>query len=417
MGRTLNRLPPNAPNKKTEPGLYADGGGLYLQITNAGVKSWLFRFTLDGKARAMGLGACHAVTLADARDRATKCRKLLTEGLDPIQSRNDENAKARLAAAKVMTFKQCAEAYIESHKAGWRNEKHKWQWQNTLERFVYPKLEDISVQDVDVALVKKILEPIWTSKTETATRVRGRIESILDWATASEYRKGENPARWRGHLENLLPRPSKVRKVVHHAALPYAEIGDFIATLRKQEGIAALALEFLILTAGRTSEVIGATWKEINLKEEIWTIPADRIKAGRQHRVPLSSRALAILKTMQSMKAENTDYIFPGLKQSRPLSNTAMLMLLRRMNRDDLTSHGFRSSFRDWCAEQSHYPREVAEAALAHVIGDKTEAAYRRGDLFDKRRQMMDAWARYCIMPKSKEVVVPLKLRHINAIT
>lgn len=409
MGRTLNKLPPNVVNKKTQSGLYADGGGLYLQITDTGVKSWLFRFTLNGKARAMGLGACHAITLADARGKATECRKLLADNLDPIEVRKDENAKGKLAAAKAMTFEQCAKSYIESHKAGWRNEKHIWQWENTLSRFAYPVLDKLPVQDIDVSLVTKVLEPIWKEKTETASRLRGRIEAILDWATARGYRQGDNPARWRGHIENLLPRPSKVRTVTHHPALPYQEVGDFVAALQKHGGIAANALEFLILTAARTSEVIGASWQEIDLNKGIWTIPANRIKAGRLHRVPLSGRAIAILKTMQDMKSKATDYIFPGLKEGKPLSNTAMLMLLRRMDRDDLTSHGFRSSFRDWCAEQTHYAREVAEAALAHVIGDKTEAAYRRSDLFEKRKQMMEAWARYCMTLQVDGVVIKMK--------
>jgi integrase len=354
----------------------------------------------------MGLGALNAVSLAAARKKAEGCRNLLTGGIDPINARKTVHTKTQLDAAKAQTFRQCAEAYIEAHKVGWRNAKHAWQWENTLSRFAYPVFGDIPVQDVDVALVIKILEPIWKTKTETASRIRGRIEVILDWATAREYRQGENPARWRGHLENLLPKRSKVQKVEHQPALPYDQVGDFMTALKEQEGAAALALTFTILTAGRTAEVIGATWGEMDLQKAIWTVPAHRIKAGREHRVPLSEAALRILKELKKQHdligAKAGNFIFNGQRHGRPLSNTAMLMLLRRMGRQDITVHGFRSSFRDWAAEQTNFAREVAESALAHISGDKVELAYRRGDLFDKRRKLMDAWARYCATPSAK---------------
>jgi integrase len=289
-----------------------------------------------------------------------------------------------------MTFRQCAEAYIKAQATGWKNPKHAAQWPSTLGAYVYPIFGALAVQAVDVGLVMKALEPIWTEKPETASRVRGRIEAVLDWATASKYRKGENPARWKGHLENLLPKKSKVRRVEHHAALPYAELGAFMADLRQREGTAARALEFAILTAARTGEVIGATWDEVDFEARLWTIPGDRMKAGREHRVPLGEAALSILRPLYEVRTG--DRVFP-------ISNMAMLMLLRRMGQADLTAHGFRSTFSDWCAEQTSFPSEVREMALAHVVGDKVEAAYRRGDLFEKRRQLSEAWAAFCDSP------------------
>ena len=306
-----------------------------------------------------------------------------------------------------MTFAACAERYIASHKVGWRNPKHAAQWPATLGTYVYPVFGSLPVQAVDVGLVMKAIEPIWVQKPETAGRVRGRIERVLDWATARGYRQGENPARWRGHLENLLPKKSKVRRVEHHAALPYVEIGAFMAELRQQEGVPARALEFAILTAARTGEVIGAKWDEIDLDERLWTVPAERMKAGKEHRVPLSDVALAIVE--ERRKIQQDDHIFPGGKAGRPISNMAMLMLLRRMGRGDLTAHGFRSSFRDWAAERTTFPAEVAEMALAHTVSDKVEAAYRRGDLFQKRRYLMEAWAKFCATVKASGQAAPIR--------
>lgn len=406
MAKQLGKLTALKVNKETKRGFHADGGNLYLQITEAGVKSWVLRYMLKGKAKTMGLGAVHAVTLAEAREKAADCRKLISAGIDPLTARKSEQTKAEVEAAKTQTFRQCAEAFIASHKDAWRNAKHVWQWENTMERFAYPVIGDLPVREVDVALVLKILEPIWKTKTETATRVRGRIELILDYAKSKELFKGENPARWRGHLQNLLAKPSKIRKVKHQPALPYAEINDFLTKLRAEEGTASPALAFAILTATRTSETLKATWDEFDLKGKVWTLPDDRMKAGREHRVPLSDAAIAILKDMQKQQKAlglvKCPYVFTTHKAGKPMSNMAMLMLLRRMNRKDITVHGFRSSFRDWGAEQTHYPREVAETALAHISGDKVELAYRRSDLFDKRRQMMDAWARYCATPQAK---------------
>jgi integrase len=397
MARSIGKLSALAVHKAKGKGLYPDGGNLYLQVGPSGAKSWLFRFMLHGRARTMGLGPFHAVSLADARLKAADCRRQLSEGIDPLTKRKAEQTKARLEAARSLTFKACAEAYIEAHKAGWRNAKHIWQWDNSLSLYAYPTLAKLPVQEIDVALVMKVLEPIWTERTETASRLRGRLENILDWATVRGYRQGDNPARWRGHLDNLLPRPSKVQKVEHYSALPYAEIADFMQGLMRQDGLSAKALQLVILTATRTSETIGAQWDEIDLEAGTWTIPANRIKMGREHRVPLSAPAVKILTDLR--EESGSAFVFPGRQSTKPLSNMALLTLLRRMNRDDITVHGFRSTFRDWTAEQTNYPREVAEAALSHAIEDKVEAAYRRSDLFDKRRQLMDEWAAYCYPP------------------
>jgi len=405
MPRTIGKLTALAVDKSKRRGYYGDGGGLFLQVSVSGSKSWVFRFKEAGKLHEMGLGATHTIGLAEARERARECRRLRLDGIDPIEARKVALAQARLAAAKAVTFKNCAERYIASHQAGWRSLAHAAQWPSTLGRYVYPVFGSLPVQAIDVGLVLQALEPIWTAKPETAGRVRGRIESVLDWATSRGYRQGDNPARWRGHLENLLPTKSKVRRVKHHAALPYAEIEEFIAQLKQQEGVAAQALEFTILTAGRTGEVIGSRWSEISLAERLWTIPAERMKAGKEHRVPLSDAARAILEQMQAIRQD--DFIFPGGKAKRPISNMAMAMTLRRVGRGDLTVHGFRSTFRDWAAERTNFPGEVAEMALAHVVDDKVEAAYRRGDLFQKRRQLMDAWARYCSTAEIGGTVAP----------
>ncbi len=393
-GRTLHRLSPRRIETERKRGRFADGGGLYLQVGEKGTKSWLFRFMLDGKARQMGLGAVHTISLPEAREAALKCRKLLHEGMDPIEARKEALISQQLQTASAMTFKECAEAYIKSHSAGWRNAKHTAQWTSTLKTYVFPVFGSLPVQAVDTALVMKALDPIWQVKTETASRVRGRIEAILDWAKARNYREGENPARWKGHLDNLLPARSKVKKVKHHAALPYDEIGAFMNQLSERESVSARGLEFQILTAARTGEVMGANWAEIDIDKALWTIPAERTKTDVEHRVPLSTSEIALLEHMREISS--SEFVFPGAKAGKPLSSMAFLQLLKRMGRGDLTAHGFRSTFRDWAAERTAFPREVAEMALAHTIGDKVEAAYRRGDLFEKRRKMMDAWADYC---------------------
>jgi integrase len=377
--------------------MHGDGGGLYLQVTEGADgtprKSWLFRYAVGGRERQMGLGPLSDVPLAEARNRALAARELRRAGKDPIAEREAERAEASLVAAKTMSFDECATAYIAAHRAGWRNIKHASQWTNTIATYCSPVFGELPVQLVDVGLVMKAIEPLWATKPETAGRVRGRIERILDWAKVRGYRDGENPARWRGHLDHLLPARGKIRRVRHHAALAYAEIPAFVTALRGRDAVAARALEFAILTAARTSEVLGAKWSEIDSDARLWVIPAERMKAGREHRVPLADRALEIIKNM--MASKQNDYVFYGDRRAT-LSNMSLLMLLRRMGREDITTHGFRSTFRDWVAEQTDCPSAVAEMALAHSIGNAVEAAYRRGDMLDKRRPLMARWEKYC---------------------
>jgi integrase len=396
MARQLHKLSARTVATKRKPGLYGDGGGLYLQVGPSGSKAWLFRFTIRERARAMGLGALNAVSLPEARERARECRRLLVDGVDPIKARNARREQAQLEAAKALSFAECATAYIDANKAGWRNTKHAAQWKSTLETYAAPVIGALPIQAIDTGLVLRVIEPIWRQKPETANRVRGRIEAVLDWATVRGYRAGDNPARWRGHLEETLPKRSKVQRVRHHAALPYAEISAFVSRLREQQGVARRALEFAICTVARTGEVIGARWPEFDLASKVWTVPAARMKAHREHRVPLSGRAVEILEEMLRIRRDAQSYVFHGARHGQPLSGAAMLAVLqRRLKRDDLTVHGFRSTFRTWAAERTSFPRELAEAALAHVLSDKTEAAYQRGDLFEKRRKMMQAWAAF----------------------
>ena len=416
MAREIGKLTALAASRAKTRGYISDGGGLYLQISANGAKSWVFRFrdgpVPEGKQQAplreMGLGPVHTISLAEAREHARKCRKLRLEGKDPIAERKAEVARAALEAARAITFKDAAEKYIEQHKVGWKNAKHAAQWPATLEAYVYPILGPLPVQDIDRPLVLKVLEPIWNSKRETASRVRGRIAEVLEWAKERGYRDGENPARWRG--KGTLPQRTKTQTIKHHSALPYVEIGAFMAKLREQGGSSPMALELVILTAARTSEVIGATWGEVDLKAGVWTVPAERIKTGKEHRVPLSKPALALLERLHEAKqdVQPGQFIFAGGKINQPLSNMAMLKLLRRMDRSDLTVHGFRSTFRDWAAERTNFPRDVAEQALAHSLPDKVEAAYRRGDLFEKRRKLMEAWAGYCAQPSHVGTVTPI---------
>jgi integrase len=394
MPRAIHKLKARTVETAQQPGLYGDGGGLYLQITKDLVKSWVFRYMRNGRARAMGLGPLHTISLAAARMKAHECRLKLLEGIDPLDAKA-EIRKARLKQqARTKTFKQCATAYIKTQESGWKNKKHASQWTRTLETYAYPIIGDLPVAAVDLALVNQILTPIWTTKTETASRIRGRIESILDWAKVQGYRDGDNPARWRGNFDKLLPRQSKVAKVRHHPALPYADMPAFYRTLLTQEGSAALALAFLILTATRTGEVLGARLSELDLKARIWHIPAERMKAAKAHRIPLSDSALTILERVRPFATGQ--YVFPGRGIDKPLSNMALLKLLARMGREDLTTHGLRSTFRDWAAECTNFPREICEAALAHTINSKTAAAYQRGDLLVRRATLMNEWASYC---------------------
>jgi len=407
MARKLERLSARAVDTKRKPGYYADGGGLYLQVGPTGNKSWIYRYMLNRRPREMGLGPLHAISLADARQRAAQARKLLVDGIDPIEARNAQRAQQRAEAARALTFQQCADAFVKAHRASWKNQKHGDQWESTLKAYCGPVFGALPVQAVDTALVLKVLEPMWTEKHETATRLRARIERVIDWATVRDYRTGDNPARWRGHLDKLLPRIEKRKRVKHHPALPFTDICAFMASLRAQSGLAARSLELLILTATRTAEVLGARWEEFDLDHAVWTIPPERMKAHREHRVPLSVQAVALVRELQ--KDRHSVFLFPGQRRGRPLSNMAMLNLLERMNRADLTVHGFRSTFRDWASERTSFAREVCEMALAHAIADQTEAAYRRGDLFDKRCRLMQEWAKFCDTAAAPGKVLSMK--------
>lgn len=393
--KVSNALTPLAV-KNARPGRHADGGGLHLLVKESGARSWVYRFMLNGKARDIGLGPAGkgGVSLAEARDARDALRLKVKAGIDPLEERKlrEEEALAATQATKVagVTFKAVAEAYIATNEASWRNDKHRQQWKNTLKTYVYPVIGDLPVGEIETAHVLQILEPIWQAKPETASRVRGRIETVLDAAKARGYRKGENPALWRGHIAQILPARSRLKRG-HHKALSYEAMPPFMHQLRAREALAASALEFTILTAARTSEVLGAKWEEVDLEKAIWTVPGGRMKAGRDHRVPLSPRALEILKEAKPLGGE---HLFPARKGGR-LSAMSMAMLLRRMG-INVTVHGFRSAFRDWAAECTSYAHEVAEMALAHSIESKVERAYRRGDLFDKRRRLMDDWAAYC---------------------
>jgi integrase len=407
MARQLNKLTSLSVRNATRRGLYGDGGGLFLQVGASGSKSWVFRWKKAGRFRVMGLGPVHTLSLAEAREKARDCRKLRLDGIDPLEHRRTTRAAAQLDAAKAMTFKECADAYIASHSAAWRS-RTLASWEGTLERHVYPSIGQLPIHAIDVGVLMKTIEALWHEKPETANRARGRIERVLDWATVRGYRAGENPARWRGQLESLLPRHSQVRRVEHHAALPYAALGPFMTELRAQEGAAARALEFTILTAARTGEVLGARWDEINATERLWTVPTrPGVKNKKEHRVPLSKRAMAIIEQMHG--ARRDEFVFPSSKPGRPLSNMAMMMMLRRLGRGDLTVHGFRSTFRDWAAERTSFPAEVAEMALAHAVANQVEAAYRRGDLFQKRRQLAEAWAAFCVARPLAGEVVPIR--------
>ena len=394
--------------RKTTPGLHGDGGGLWLQITKTGVKSWLFRFMVKGKAYGMGLGPLHSVTLAEARHKAANARRLLVEGINPLEERRRLHAQDAANRARTMSFAACSAQYIAAHRAAWKNAKHAEQWSSTLQTYVHPVIGKLPVGDIDTALIVKVFtqrdpkgNPFWESKTETASRVRGRIEAILGWATTSGFRSGDNPARWKGNLENLLANISKRSRVKNHPSLPWQQVDAFMSSLDKREGIAARAVEFAIITACRSNEVRGARWSEIDLDAKIWTIPSSRMKAGREHEVPLSVEALALLKRLHA----SSELVFPGI-QNQVLSDMSLTQVIRRMVRDGqvwtdrdgrtVTVHGFRSTFRMWAAEATNYPREVAEHALAHQLPDAVERAYQRGTQFAKRIELMRDWGSLC---------------------
>lgn len=407
MGKhTLNKLSVTGIKSKTARGYYADGGGLYFRVSAFDTRSWAFRFAMLGKAREMGLGAYPDVSLAEARERAAEARRLLRDGVDPIEARKAAKTATAAAVANALTFAQCADAYIGMASAEWKNTKHEAQWRSTLETYAYPVIGKVLARDVTEDHVLKILEPIWQTKTETASRVRGRIEAVLDYATAKKYRSGDNPARWRGFLDKHLPKPKKIAKVQHHPALPYADMGAFMAELKAQHGMGARALEFAILTAARSGEVRGATWGEIDLDAGTWTIPAGRMKAEKEHRVALSTAATKLLRALP--RIDDCDLPFPSSKNTA-LSDMTLTAVLRRMGRSNITAHGFRSTFRDWAGETTAHPREVIEHALAHQLKDDTEKAYARGTLFEKRRKLMEDWGKYATTKRVPASVTPIR--------
>jgi len=412
MPKKARELSAMAVAKLKTDGRYAVGGvdGLHLRVVGDS-RSWVLRLAVgmrtgkDGlpavHRRDVGLGSYPEVSLAEAREQARVVRKQVRDGIDPVLERQEKKVQIALTLTKAKSFEDCARAYIDANRAGWKNPKHAQQWENTLATYAYPTLGQLPVALIDTGMVLEVLQqhvepgaqPLWLAKTETASRLRGRIESILDWATFRGYREGNNPARWKGHLEHELPARNKVQKVEHHAALPYTEMASFMAELRLRQGVGARALEFSILTAARSGEVRGAKWTEIDLKTKLWIIPAERMKAGKEHRVPLANEVIALLEALP--KEEGNDNVFLATK-GKQLSDMAMTAVLRRMEREGLTQHGFRSSFRDWAGETTNYPREVCEHALAHRLADGVEAAYQRGDLLLKRAALMADWARYC---------------------
>lgn len=408
MAKRANQLSDLAVRKLKTPGVHADGGGLYLQVTEAGAKSWLYRYMLRGRERWMGLGSYPSISLSDARAAAAGAKRLARDGFDPIEHRRAE--RAARATETSTTFETCTLGLLDAKKGEWRNAKHEAQWLSTLQTYAYPVMGQTLVRDIGTEDVLRVLKPIWTTKTETASRVRQRIEAILDWARVKGYRAGENPARLRGHLDKLLPKKSKIQPVQHQSAMKYAELPAFFATLRTSKTTAARALAFTILTAARTTEVRHAIWPEIDVDEKTWSVAPERTKANRAHRVPLTKEALRILEELKPLRRADDELIFPGERPGKGLSENTMLKLLQDgYGYEDLTVHGFRSTFRDWAAETTGYPSDVAEAALAHVIKDKTQAAYQRGDLLERRREMMEAWANYCLSATGDGKVVAMR--------
>jgi integrase len=415
MPKQAKVLGPLAVKNLTTPGLHFVGEvpGLALQVLPTGARTWILRVTIGARRREMGLGGYPEVSLADARTLARQARQRIRDGIDPIEERRAARSALLASAANIMTFKTAAEALIASKEAEWKNPKHREQWKATLERYAYPTLGKLSVADIELPHVMGVLQPIWAKIPETASRVRGRIEAVLDWATVSGYRSGLNPARWRGHLDKKLAQPSKLKarqneltgRDGHHAAMPIDGASAFMTRLKAAEGMGARALEFAILTAARSGEVRGSTWSEIDLEAGIWTVPAARMKAGKEHRVPLSKAAVDLLKSLP--RIAGYDLVFPAARGGK-LSDMALSAVLRRMD-VPATPHGFRSTFRDWVSERTAYPGDMAEMALAHAIGSKVEAAYRRGDMFERRRKMMDDWAAFLTMPKTGGDVVPLR--------
>jgi integrase len=384
----MNKLTALAVTRATKRGMYADGAGLYLQVAKGGSKSWIFRFKVAGRERHFGLGPVHVVGLAEARKRASEARLALLDGNDPVELRR----ASRVSAAKAMTFDEGAAAFIAAHSPGWVPD-HRERWRQTLADYASPVIGSIDLKGIGTEDILRVLTPLWTSKPESASRLRGRLENVLDWAKVKGLRSGENPARWRGHLDHLLAKKKKVHQVTHRPALAYSEVAEFMKALRERESIRSAALQFQILTAVRPGEARGARWAEIDTDQKLWAIPASRMKARIAHRVPLSAAAIAVLEKMAAVRA--SEYVFPG-RPGRPIGEVALFAMLREIGRGDVTAHGMRSTFRDWIGNETSFPRELAEQALAHAVGNETEAAYRRSDALAKRRKLMDEWARHC---------------------
>ncbi len=405
--RALNRLAP-VQVKSLGRGMHADGGGLYLRVSGDAGRSWIFRYAERGAPKLrlidMGLGSVATISLKEARNLALEMRKILHAGRDPLTERAKEKQALALEKAKRLTFGECAESYIEAHRAGWRNDKHVNQWRNTLKTHA-ALLYDLPVGEIETDSVVRVLERIWRTRTETASRVRQRIEAVLDWATVRHFRKGDNPARWHGHLSELLPAPSKIAKAQHHAAIPWQDMPAFMAELRERNSLSAIALELIVLTACRVSELVAATWDEFDLDGAVWTVPAARMKAGREHRVALCARAVKLLRQLP----RESDFVLPGSKPRTHFNAESPRAFLQRdLGKTGITAHGFRSSFRDWAAETTGFGSEVVEMALAHTVKNKVEAAYRRGDLFAKRAKLMQAWDDYLSQRKSAASVAPI---------
>ena len=411
MARPLHRLTARKVETAKTPGMYCDGGSLYMRIAPGGSKQYVFRYIRNGRLHDMGIGPTHTLSLAEARGRATEARKLLLDGVDPLASKRAHFAALRAAEAKDVTFADCVKGFIKDNEASWSNAKHRREWETSLIKYAFPVLGSLPVAAIDTPLVLRVLKPIWGTIPESASRLRGRIENVLGWATVHHYRSGDNPARWTGLLEHALP---AVQKGEHHAAMPYAEVPAFMAKLRQQTSVPARCLELIILTGVRLDEAREATWDEVDLDNRIWTIPRERMKKGdREHKVPLSAAALAVLREMHAIR--HSDYVFPGAYAGKPIGRNMPLRLLNSLTGNGATVHGFRSSFRDWAAERTSFAREVAEMALAHAILSAVEAAYRRGDLFEKRRRLMDAWAEFCGKPSASGQVLGIGRREQRA--
>jgi integrase len=405
MARSLHRLTARKVATVKAPGMYADGGSLYLRVAPGGSRQYIFRYVRDGRMRDMGIGPAHTLTLVEARERATEARKLLLDGIDPLAAKQARLGALKAAEAKAMTFQQCVEGFIRDNQSKWGNLRHARDWKQSVTQYALPVLGPLPVGAIDTPLVLRVLKPLWERVPETASRVRGRIENVLGWATVHHYRSGDNPARWSGHLEHALP---AVQKGEHLAALPFTDVPAFMIKLRQDTSVSARCLETIVLTALRLDEAREGVWSEIDFDNKVWTIPGNRMKAGEKHRVPLSAAAITVLKDMAEIR--QSDFIFPGA-QGGPISKSTPLRLVKQLA-GNVTIHGFRSSFRDWVAERTSYPREVAEQALAHTIPNASEAAYRRGELLDKRRRLMSAWADYCGKPAATgKVVVPIRAR------